>query len=469
MRGQTNIVLSYDKSMAELWRRGDISCKLWPQQEVIYDTIRGLPRDIQTIVLLCARQFGKSVVGCILATEDCLQNPDVVVMIVGPTIKQTREIVVPRMKMIMRECPEDLIRFIKSEDTWIFANGSELKLGGFDTRSCAQRGKTLHKIYLEEICESNPDNYDEFLREDLGPALTHSKHAQIVYLTTLPKFPDHPFCTSTVPEAQEGGAYFCFTIDDNKELSPAQYAACVKRCGGRDSIAFRREYLCQQVRDSSIILAPEFDEVRHVKQIDIPSHYRCWTSGDVGGVRDKSVFHLWLYDFERAKPHVLAERAFDHDTPSTAFIPSLFEMEKGFDVKARWVDMPGQLQVDFMVQHHYPCALPRKDELDPTINLSRVALARNEVTIDPSCKLLIQTLRSGTFNEQRTDLARSKALGHCDAFMSFCYGLRHADRSNPFPLYGGVDPRTNYVDTSPANRQMSQSAQTLKSLFVVRR
>ena len=450
---------------AELWRAGRLRYRLWPQQLAIYEVVRGLPRSSQTVVLLCARQFGKSVLGCVLALEDCLRNPGVAVLIVAPSIKQCREIVRPRMKLLMRDCPDGLIHHVKSEDTWYFSNGSELNLGGFDTASCAKRGKTLYKIYVEEIVDSSPDSYLDWMRSDLGPALTHSKNAQIVTLTTLPKVPDHPFCIQTIPEAVAGGAYFKFTIDDNKALTQEQYDACVKRCGGRDSVDFRREYLCEQVRDSSIILAPEFDEATHVRSFERPEYAHFWLSGDVGGVRDKSVFHAMAYDFRRAKILVIGERAFDPDTSTDIIIASVRELERPFGIRSRWVDAPGQLQVDLMSQG-FPCALPRKDELDASVNHVRIALRRGEVEIDPSCQLLISTLRSGTFNPQKTDLARTSALGHMDAFMSLCYGLRHANKSNPYPIYVG-NQHDFYIDKD--EKSLSNSAKTIKSIFAVGR
>ena len=459
-----------------LWDAGDLSYKLWDQQQTIYDKIRAMPKTIQTVVCLCARQYGKSVLAVILAIEDCIRNPDIVVMIIGPTIKQTREIVVPRMKLITRDAPEPLIRAVLSRDTWYFTNGSELKLGGFDTRSAAQRGKTIYKVYIEEILESDPDTFLEFLRSDLAPALTHSKHAQIVYMTTLPKIPDHPFVLEVVPEAMYYNAYFCFTIDDNKKISEEQYAAIVKLCGGRDSPDFRREYLCQQIRDSTIILVPEFDEVLHVREIVLPKFYNVWIGGDVGGVRDKSVFLMLAYDFERAKLLVLDERWYNPETGSDDMVAGARDMEskhgpaaKNRDAEGhipRYIDADGQMRVDFMQQHKYPGALPRKDELEATVNQVRVFMSRGEVEISPNCKLLIKTLRSGTFNKTHTDLDRTQTLGHMDAFMALAYGLRHAIKSNPFPLYKGADPHTHYIDRS--NPELTKSAQAIKNIFGVR-
>ena len=450
-----------DEAYAALWQMGELSWKLWPQQLGIYRTIRGLPRDVQTVVVLCARQFGKSVLGVLCALEDCLRNPDIIVMIIGPSIKQTRAIVRPRIKLLAKDCPEGIIRHVKSEDTWYFANGSELKLGGFDTNSAAQRGKTIHKIYMEETCDSEGDEYIDFLQSDLAPALTHSAHAQIIHLTTLPKIPDHPFVMETVPEAELGGAFFKFTIYDNKKLSKEKFDQCVKLAGGEHTIAFKREYLCEQVRDASIILAPEFDERLHVMPVQIPEHAHFWVGGDVGGVRDMSVFYLCCYDFKRAKVLFIDERAFTPDTGSAQMVALCRQMEGSYKV-TRHIDAPGQLRIDLSQQHGYPSLLPRKDELEATVNQVRVALQTCSMEIDPKCKLLIATLRSGTFNKNHTDLARTSSLGHMDAFMAAAYSLRHANKSNPFPAFGGASPATHFFSTGIVNQAVSGLAAALK-------
>lgn len=449
-----------ETAINELWQRGVLHWKLWPQQRPIYDTVRVLPRNVQTVVFLCARQFGKSVLVVCLAVEDCLQNPDIIVMIIGPSIKQTRAIVRPRMKLIIKDAPAGLIRPVKSEDTWYFANGSELKLGGFDTNSAAQRGKTIFKIYLEETGDSEGDDYVDFLRSDLSPALTHSAHAQIIHATTLPKVPDHPFVLETLPEAHLAGSLFTFTIHDNKKLSKEKYDQCVKLCGGEHTIAFRREYLCLQVRDSSIILAPEFDELIHVKPCVVPEYAFFWLSGDTGIIRDLNVFHLWCYDFKRAKKLVLDECWFPPDIGTGPMVEKIKALE-GTRKVARWVDTDTRLRLDLAAQHNFPTNLPSKDELEPTVNLARVELQKATVEIDPKCNLLITTLRSGTFNKNRTDLARTVALGHMDAFMSFAYGLRHANTANPYPAYGGATPFTHYIKPGTTN----QNAAGLQALF----
>ena len=446
-----------------LWSRGELRFLLWDQQQIIYDTIRTLPTSVQQIVILCARQFGKSVTGTILALEDAIKNPNSVVLIIGPTIKQTRSIVVPRMRMLLQHAPEGLVRLLKSEDIFHIANGSEIRLGGFDTNAASERGKTLCSVYMEETGESNPDEYISYLREELGPAMTHSKHAKITHLSTLPKFPDHPFVLDTIPEATASGAFFKFTIKDNKKLSQDQYDACVRLCGGEHTEAFRREYMCEQVRDSTLVLAPEFCE-DHVKEISIPEFCIYWVGGDLGGTADRHCLHLFTYDFERAKILVLDEREFPPSTSTAEIVSNAKEMEGDRKIKYRTVDAPGQTRIDMCGFFGYAVVAPRKDELDATVNQVRKALALRELEISPKCKLLVRTLRSGCWNKAHTDLERTASLGHADAFMSLAYGLRHADRTNPFPLTRGFAPNGWYIPDQ--TRTMNGTAKTLKNIFV---
>ena len=460
--------LFVDKPLAQhsLWQRGLLRYKLWDQQLPIYNAYRQLPPTVTEAVFLCARQFGKSHLGIILALEDCIRHPNTCTLIIGPDIKQTIGIVTPRLRDIARDAPPGLIQQQKSESKWIVGD-SELVIGGMDISSSSQRGKALQAVFVEEIVDSNPDKYVESLRGDIGPALTHSKGGRITFLTTLPKIPDHPFLLETVPNAELSNAFFKFTIYDNKQLDAEQFARCVKLAGGINSVDFRREYLCEVVRDGSLVLVPEFEESLHVGTCVEPECAIYWIGGDTGGVRDKHVFHLFTYDFLAAKTVVLDERAFPADTSTAEMIPQLRDMEGQRKIAARYVDAAGQLQVDLMRYWQYATQLPRKDELDATVNQVRRLIQCGEVIIDPKCKLLITTLRSGTFNRTRTDMERTSVLGHCDAFMSLAYGARHAIKSNPYPRYGNAAPHSHYIDRQ--DRKLTQSAQSLKQLHALRR
>ncbi len=417
-----------------MWRRGDLSWKLWEQQTPIHKTIRSLPSHIQTAVVLCARQFGKSYLGTLMAVEDCLQYPGYAIIIVGPTIKQTVDIVHQAMKIIQIDQPPDLIRRSKSESRW-YVGDSEIIVGGFDVRTASrQRGKRALKIYIEEVMDSNPDEYLEALRSDLGPMLTHSPAPMMTFLTTPPRLPDHPFITDTIPEAKLYGAFFKYTIDDNDQLSQEQYEACVRRCGGKDTIEFRREYLCEIVRDTSVVVVPSFEPKLDVVEFDLPDAGRWQLVADWGGVRDLTVALLMGYDYVSDMDLVLDERMYPPNTPTEIICKDLMVLERMAPDKVfgRFADMPGQVSVDVNITHGYEMQPVKKDDWQSAINYVNVRFAQRKCKIHPRCKFLIQSLESGTFNKQRTDFERTQSLGHCDAIAALMYGLRTQDKVNPY-------------------------------------
>lgn len=439
----------------ESWLDGDLSYKLWPQQIPIYNQIRSLPSDVDEAVVLCARQFGKSHLGVLLAVEDCLRYDDICILIIGPTLKQTREIVAPRLRRIMRDAPAGLIRPSKSEGKW-YIGTSELVIGGMDVNSSAQRGKTVQTVYIEEIVESKEDDYLEALRSDIGPALTHSHHGKIIYLTTLPKVPDHPFITDTMARAEINGTLYRYTIDDNKALTPEQYDACVRRSGGKHTDDFRREYLCEVIRDRSIVIIPDFERSLFVGQLNVPKIITLELFTDWGGVRDLTVSLLMGYDFLSAWDLVIDEMVFPANTPTEVVVKAWVERWGDLTIKTHYVDAPGQTLVDlrsetltkFYKNKHMPDlrGIPDKD-WEAQINNMANRFTQRKIKIAEECKLLAQTCQSGTFNKNRTDFERTIALGHMDAAAALMYGIRHLDRTSPFkPVEMGGDM---YVPTTP--------------------
>lgn len=261
-----------------LWRRGDLEFLLWEQQEPIWSLLQDLPPHIVEFVILCARQFGKSTFGVLRALSRALKKRDRCILIIGPDTKQTKDIVNPKVRLLSKTAPHGLIRQSKSENRWLIHHDlnpkatdySEIIVGGMNENSSSQRGKTVEEILIEEIADVNEDNYDKSIREDLGPALTHSDEGRMIFLTTLPDVPDHPFITDTLVRARLNNALARFTIDDNIALSPRQYQACVDRCGGKHTDAFKREYLCEVIRLRTRVCLPDFDEIINVQPFTLP-------------------------------------------------------------------------------------------------------------------------------------------------------------------------------------------------------
>lgn len=417
-----------------LWGVGILAWKLWKQQEQIYYDIRNLPANVDEAVVLCARQFGKSSLGVLLAIEDCLQNDDVCVLIVGPTIKQTRNIVTPRLRMFAKDAPPGLIKPSKSEGKW-YIGKSELVIGGMDQNSSSERGKTLHTVYVEEIVDSDPDQYIESLKSDIGPALTHSKNGKIIFLTTPPKMPDHPFVTDTMPRAEMNNALYVYTIDQNKAITPQQYEACVRRCGGVHTEAFQREYLCKIIRDKGTVIIPDFDKTQDVSEFVHPIEMFKELYIDWGGVKDFTVAQVVAYDFLNDTDLVFQEMWWPPNTSTEQIVADLKEkIYPHHKITASYADVPGQVMVDLHSVHKLSIRSPEKRDWQANINYLSVRFSNRKIKIHPSCKLTIQTCQSGFFNKQKTDFGRSQSLGHMDAVACLMYAIRNLNRETPYSI-----------------------------------
>lgn len=438
---------------------GDLSWLLWEQQIPIYNAIRALAVDVDEFVVLCARQFGKSHLGVLLAVEDAIRHRDRCIVVVGPDTKQTKDIVNPRMRRIQQNLPDGLLVQSKAENKWIVYHTldkrqldfTEIVIGGMNENSSSQRGKTVQTIYIEESGLAAPDDYLESLRSDLGPSLTHSDFGKIIHLTTPPKVPDHPFITDTLSAARLNNALAVFTIDDNRALSEAQYEACIRRSGGRDTDDFRREYLCQIIRDSSIVVIPSFNEHKHVKRVNVPAFTNWHIMIDWGGVRDYTVGLLYTYDYLRNKILIAAEFLYYENTPTSIIWARAlqWQQERQIPVERVWADAPGQTLVDLSAMYNTSIAMPGKDDWEAEINNLNVMFGIDKIEVDLSCKFLIETLRSGVFNKKRTDFERTKALGHCDAIAALKYAVRHVVKDNPYPETHA--PSDHYFIRKPAD------------------
>lgn len=451
-----------DDLTKQAWNNGNLSYKLWPQQVNIYKQIRAINK-VADPVVLCARQFGKSFLGVLMAVEDAIKYQGYSLIIVGPTLKQTVDIVHQGMRIICADMPYPIVKRSKSESRW-YVGDSEIIVGGFDTRMASrQRGKTALKIYIEEVVDSDPDQYLESIRSDLSPMLTHSPCPQITYFTTPPRIPDHPFITETIPQAQIESVFYKFTIDDNIILTPEQYASCVKRAGGKDSIEFKREYLCEIVRDTNVVVVPAFDRTKHVKDQGFELQGFFQTAIDWGGVRDKTVAILHTYNYFEDQDLIVDERVFPANTTTIDIVAEVLKMEESFHVKHRYVDAAGQLIVDLHAQG-FQCNMPQKDDWKASINKLNGMFAEGKVLVNPRCKFLIQSLESGTFNKNKTDFERSGALGHCDAIAALGYGIRMMQRTSPY----GESVKRNYHQGSFMYPKPSQN-ESLNKAFVPRK
>lgn len=439
-QGNRDVWIPTDAMIHELWMRGELEFLLWEQQLPIWHKLQNLPPHIAEFVILCARQFGKSALGVIYALSEAIKNRDCCILIMGPDIKQTVDIVGPKMRLLTRTAPPGLIVPMSSSNRYHVYHDrekrddyTEIVIGGFNENSSSQRGKTVHLILVEEIVDVPEDHFLTSMRSDLGPALLHSKNGRIVYLTTPPKYPNHPFLTETVVQAKLDNAFASYTIDDNIALSDAQRAKAIRLSGGPKSADTRREYYCEVVRDPELVCLPDYDTKLNVAIFQLPLAARLSVTIDWGGVRDKTCAILHTYDYMNDIDLIWDERVFDPNTSTATIIQACLEMERGYQIHGRYVDAPPQLvSVDLLQSYNYPAVLPEKLDWRAALNTLNVRFQHRKLLIHPRCKFLILSAESGILNKNKTDFSRNKALGHMDGVAAMMYAIRMQDRENPY-------------------------------------
>jgi len=433
--------ISLDLLRHELWMRGELEFLLWEQQFPIWLKLQNLPIHVAEFVILCARQFGKSTLGVLYAISEAIKNRDCCILIMGPDIKQTVDIVAPKMRFLTRTAPAGLIVPMASSNKYHVYHDldrrsqdyTEIVIGGFNENSSSQRGKTVHLILVEEIVDVPEQHFLESMRSDLGPAMLHSKRGRIIYFTTPPKYPNHPFLTETVVQAQLEDAMVVYTIDDNIALTPAQKAKAIKLSGGPESPETRREYYCEVKRDPLLVCVPDFERVLNMAIFQLPVQCYMSVTIDWGGVRDKTCAILHTYDYLNDIDLFWDERVFEPNTSTATIVEAVREMEKGHQIHARYVDAPPQLvTVDLLQIYNYQAVLPEKLDWRAALNTLNVRCQHRKLLIHPRCKFVLTSLESGILNKSRTDYDRNKALGHMDGVAAAKYAIRMQSKENPY-------------------------------------
>lgn len=119
----------------------------------------------------------------------------------------------------------------------------------------------------------------------------------------------------------------------------------------------------------------------------------------------------------------------------------------------RFSDVQAQMQLDMRLLHqlNFDHVEKGKDSRETHVNFLRVLCQQDRLRIvrNERTKPLIEQLRSGRWNENRTDFEKSKKLGHLDALMALAYGARSVNWTiNPYrPVH--VDPYAPDVIAPP--------------------
>lgn len=473
-----NLNVSKKEAIEALWNKGILHWKLHKGQKEMHDLVRGSDHPI--IVIGCSRQLGKSYFLTLLAIEECLQRPNIIVKFVAPKAKDIRRIIAPLIREITADAPKDLKpKFNSRENIYVFPNGSEIQLAGTDNGHAESiRGNKAHLCIIDEagFCDELKYVVDSILI----PTMTRTR-GKIIMSSTPSKSPDHPFMTF-FDKAEAESRLIRKTVYDNPHLTMEEIDRIAESLGGKDSPDFRREYLVERIISEDDAVVPEFSgangkelQDKIIKAWPTPAFYDSYVSMDIGG-KDLTAVLFAYYDFAAAKIIIQAEYASsgkvltDEISRNIKLIESRLWKEK--QPTLRVADNNNLILLNDLAVKHQISFLPTaKDNADAALHHMRQLLRDERVIIDPSCKILITHLKGAIWNRSRNSFARSADKGHYDMVHALVYLCRNVSlHKNPFPPgYQYSDRHSMFYTEQNINSGKSTVEHHFEKMFQVRK
>ena len=445
--------------LRHLWSTGQLSGKLYDDQLPFYaflaERIYGGGGEGGKLVGNVHRQFGKSFALALVATEFAQRRPGTQIRFVAPTQKDLRKIVRPALRVLLRDCPDDLRPSWNSVDSvYTWPNGSELHIAGANgDHEDDSRGQ---KSDLNVVDEAGfVDRLDYLLHSVLLPQ-TLTTGGRTVLISTPPASPSHEFIP-ILREAESEGSYFVWPIGRTTHLTARAKAALIHDMGGATSTQVQRELECKLIVDQTRAVCPEFTEERAatlVTPVKAPTYEQPLVSMDVG-FEDYTHVLFGFYDFKRATLCVQDEcrlRRMRTDQLAAEIAATEKRLWTNHKPPARVSDVNLILLADLGALHHLNFMPTSKDEKESMVNEMRLWVQNGRVQIDPKCIYLIRQLRGAVWDKPRKQFERTAQDGHFDAVDALIYMLRNAPVNfNPYPA---LDP-----SITPVTHQMGLTVQ----------
>lgn len=429
-----------------LWEKGILHWLLKPVQLELYESYHNCKQKV--VVWNCARRIGKSFSLCVIALETCLKKPNALVKYCCAKQKDAKGIIRPLIREIIISCPADLRPEYKTQDgAWVFPNGSRIELTGLDGgRAESVRGGSSDLSIIDEAGLVGDLPY--IITSIILPTTATTK-GKILLASTPPKSPAHPFITRYLNKAKIEGNLVTKTIYDNPNIDKEEFDKLIEESGGVNSIDFRREYLCEIIKDDRFDIIPEFTatvKANIIKEWKRQPFYDAYVSMDVG-MKDLTVVLFAWYDFKEAKIIVEDEFVINGHKFNTS---SLAEGIKKKETEVYTDSMTGEQKSPYMrvsdnnlilikdlwELHGLRFFPTKKDDAEAALNQVRIMIQNERIIINPRCKALIHHLEAGVWNNAKTSFEQSADCGHYDAIDSLKYLVRNVQTSkNPYPAH----------------------------------
>lgn len=449
--------------ISEVWRRNR-------QEKIIFNKSQDRMLEAYnkkadpTFVIECSRQIGKTYFACALADKVARESKCQIRLATAFQV-DIEPIIVANFQNVLSTCPAALQPTFKvAKLSYVYPNGSVISLVGLDKNPDKLRGNRIKLVIIEEAGFVDSDTLKYVLDSVIAGAQLREPDARTVLISTPPEEgSDHTFCE--IADACELlGSYIKITIDES-DLPKEAIEAFAKKLGGRETIAFRREALCERIVESNRSIIPEWSDAL-IQAGPKPQAYELmhkYVGMDLGRT-DNTALIFGYYNFPKASLIIEDELTLSGPEWTTITLKdevlatekSLWGETKPF---RRISDNNNpHLCQDLSSLHNLHFQETTKESLEAMINEVRLLVGQGRIIINPKCKMLIGCLRHGVWDKKRKAFARSKAYGHFDHLAALIYLVRNlAQHTNPVPTTYGRDmsktwvkPSTNYSETALA-------------------
>ena len=416
-------------------------------------------------VLMVARQRGKSYAMLGLACCECQRVPGTIVRYAALTGKSAAAIALPTLRAIVETMPEELRPDIREDKgTVTFPNGSVLTWAGTDAEQFDRlRGPKAHLILLDE-CAFYADL--ERVESALLPQLTTTQ-GRVVYLSTPPESPAHPFVARYNAACAVGRGIHA-TVHENPRLGPGGVAALeaseANRLGMtvealRESTYWRREYLAEIVTEESRAAVPAWTREAHaviVQEVARPERFDGYVGLDVGFNPDPHALLLGWYDFPAStvvieyemelRGHTVAQLA-EAAKAKEAEAWGAMKWDGTLSAAQTWENLPEWLAgkghdrapaqpymrvgddnvlvlAELAGSHGYAVLPTRKDDKHLAVDALNQLVVQRRLRIHPRCVRLVEQLYSTVWNKRRSGWERT-AKDHGDLIDALVYLVRN--------------------------------------------
>lgn len=469
----------------ELWRRNLIHYKMHVNQKEMLELYKTAP-DRSVSVWLLARQSGKSYGIGLLSVLKCQEAPNTVVKILCPTKVQAKGVYEPIFRQIFEDCPEDLKAEYNGQGwSYVFPNGSQIHLAGSDGGHADRlRGQKTDLAFVDEAAFCT--DLDNIVNSILLPTATITKGKIILASTPSPDLV-HDF-NIFIEQAEMTKSLTRKTVYDNPMLTPEDIQQIISRYpGGVNNTKFRREYMCEIIKDEALAVFPEVDDdllSKIVKEWEQPPYCSRYVSMDIG-YRDLTVVLYGYYDFKSDKVIIQDEIVKSgQEILFSNFTKELQQKECDLwtNTLSHELQKPEVRVSDinpFMLQeissyskkndptHCIDFNMASKNDKLANINKLRIMLSGQKVIINPRCETLIRHIKHCKWKDKskKDDFDRSQDDGHYDAVDALLYFIRAINyNKNPYPASYGFNPRDLHVQ-NPQNYDKLDPKKVYQAIF----